>query len=332
MPNRLIAHLAHVEILTPRPDESLRFFQDVIGLDVSARSGQSVFLRAWGEWNHHSLQLTEAAEPGLGHIGWRAWGEEQLATAVTRLEANGAGEGWAEGSTGHGAAYNYRSPGGQRHEIFWENELYQAPPELASPYPDRPQRYVPRGIAPRQIDHVTVLTDDPVRDAEWHRDTLGSTFTEYTMLNEESDIVVFAMSTNNEKSHDLGLIFDHSGTKGRVHHFAWWVDSREELLRAADILLNADTPIEFGPGRHGMGEQDYLYFREPGGMRVEINTGGYRLYIPDWETKRWLPSQGSNMFYKNLSMPDSMMQGFPSPQGPAPDESGVNPWSTANVH
>ena len=94
MPNRLIAHLAHVEILTPRPDESLRFFQDVIGLDVSARSGQSVYLRAWGEWNHHSLQLTEAPEPGLGHIGWRAWGEEQLATAVERLEADGAGEGW----------------------------------------------------------------------------------------------------------------------------------------------------------------------------------------------------------------------------------------------
>ena len=100
------------------------------------------------------------------------------------------------------------------------------------------------------------------------------------------------MVTNNEKSHDLGLILDQSGVPGRVHHVAFWVDSRDELLRAADILLNADIAIEFGPGRHGMGEQDYLYFREPGGDRIEINTGGYRLYVPDWETKRWIPARG----------------------------------------
>ena len=152
------------------------------------------------------------------------------------------------------------------------------------------------------------------------------------MLSEESDIVVFAMSTNNEKSHDLGLIFDHSGTKGRVHHFAWWVDSREELLRAADILLNADTAIEFGPGRHGMGEQDYLYFREPGGMRVEINTGGYRLYIPDWETKGGSRRRARTCSTRpvDAGLDDA---GLPVTAGDGADESGtVNPWSTANVH
>ena len=36
-----------------------------------------------------------------------------------------------------------------------------------------------------------------------------------------------------------------------------------------------------------MGEQDYLYVREPGGVRIEVNTGGYRLYMPDWETVRY---------------------------------------------
>ena len=29
MPNRLIAHLAHVEVLSPKPEESLRFFCNV---------------------------------------------------------------------------------------------------------------------------------------------------------------------------------------------------------------------------------------------------------------------------------------------------------------
>lgn len=333
MSKRLIAHLAHLEVLTPKPEESLRFYTEILGLEESEREGQSVYLRAWGEWSHHSLKLTEGPRPELAHIGWRAWSQEDLETAVGRLEQQGVGERWLEEFIGHGRAFRYRSPGGQLHEIYWQEQRYVAPPEMRSPFPDRPQRYVPRGVAPRQIDHVTVMSTDPVREAQWFRDTLGSTFTEYTLLHDDSDLAVFAMVTNNEKSHDLGLILDQSPVPGRIHHFAWWVDSREEVLRAADILLNADIAIEFGPGRHGMGEQDYLYVREPGGLRVEVNTGGYRLYVPDWETKVWVPSQGSNVFYKNIQMPDSMMEAFP-PAAPASDADpeAANPWAAASVH
>jgi catechol 2,3-dioxygenase len=332
MSNRLIAHLAHVEVLTPKPDESLRFYKDVFGLEESGRAGQSVYLRGWGEWSYHSLQLTEAAQPGLGHIGWRAWSPQHLKTAIARVETAGAGEGWFEGSVGHGPAYRYRGPGGHVHELFWELERYQAPPELRSTFPDRPQRFAPRGVAPRQIDHITVMTDDVLRDAYWYAETLSSTFTEWTVL-DDAELPVFAMVTNNEKSHDLGLVIDTSRVSGRVHHVAYWVDSRDELLRAADILLGADVPIEFGPGRHGMGEQDYLYVREPGGLRVEVNTGGYRLYVPDWEPTRWTPAQGSNTFYRNVASPDSMMDGFPPADATvAPTDPTSNPWAAASVH
>jgi catechol 2,3-dioxygenase len=328
---RLIAHLAHAEILTPKPEESLRFYTDVLGLEVSGREGQSVYLRGWGEWSFHSLQLTEAPEPGLGHTGWRAWSPEALEIAVARLQHAGAGEGWLEDSVGHGPAFRYRGPGGHLQEIFWEIERYEAPEEQRSPFPNRPQRYRPRGVAPRQIDHVTVMTSDPLRDAGWYRDVLGYTFTEWTVL-DEADIPVFATVTNNEKSHDLGLVLDQSVKAGRLHHLAYWVDSRDELLRAADVLLNADIAIEFGPGRHGIGEQDYLYVREPGGARIEVNTGGYRLYEPDWEARKWTPAQGSNSFYRNVAMPDSMMEGFPdAPPSEAAHETAANPWSAASV-
>jgi catechol 2,3-dioxygenase len=331
MANRLIAHLAHVEVYTPKPEDSLAFFKDVLGLEESGREGQSVYLRGWGEWSYHSFQMTEADLPGLGHIGWRAWSPEHLDKAVANLEGAGAGEGWYEDSVGHGPAFRYRGPGGHLHEIFWELERYEAPPELRSTFPDRPQRYAPRGIAPRQIDHVTVMTADTIGDARWYEEHLGSTFTEWTVL-DDADVPVFAMSTNNEKAHDLGLLLDQSGVPGRLNHVSYWVDSLDQLHRAADILLNADTPIEFGPGRHGMGEQEYLYFREPGGVRLEINTGGYRLYVPDWEPTKWKPSQGSNTFYRNVQMPESMLEGVP-PAEPAPDgEAVINPWDAASVH
>jgi catechol 2,3-dioxygenase len=112
MSNRLIAHLAHVELLTPNPEESLAFFKDVIGLEVSGAEGQSVYLRGWGEWHYHSLQLTESAEPGVGHIGWRAWSPEDLEKAVANLEAAGAGEGWSDDQHGHGPASATAAPAG----------------------------------------------------------------------------------------------------------------------------------------------------------------------------------------------------------------------------
>jgi catechol 2,3-dioxygenase len=37
-----LAHLGHMELLTSRPDESLKFFVDVMGMTVSGRKGESV--------------------------------------------------------------------------------------------------------------------------------------------------------------------------------------------------------------------------------------------------------------------------------------------------
>ena len=49
-----IAHLAHVELLTPKPEESLRFFVEIMGMTETARRGDSVYLT----WNpQHSYPI-----------------------------------------------------------------------------------------------------------------------------------------------------------------------------------------------------------------------------------------------------------------------------------
>jgi len=327
----LISQLAHIELLTPRPAESVEFFTDVFGLERASEEGNSAFLRCWGDYFHHSLQITEAERPALGHIGWRSAGPDQLQIAVERLEASGLGEGWREPVQGHGAAYRYKGPSGHQHEIFWDVDRYEAPPELRSTFPTRPQRISNRSAAPRQLDHVTVASADPLGDSHWYRDTLGYRHTEYTVVADAPDVCFFSMVSTNEKSHDLGLSLDNSDVAGRLHHFAFWVDSVEDVLRVADVLLESGHAIEYGPGRHGHGEQTYLYFREPGGIRVEVNSGGYRIYQPDWEAVRWFPEQGSNTMYRNTRMPDSMMEAFPLDDGsvvaPEPELAGLaNPW------
>ncbi|MBV9557265.1 MAG: catechol 2,3-dioxygenase, partial [Pseudolabrys sp.] len=54
-PNMDIAHLGHLEILTPKFDASVRFFVDVMGMTISAEKGDSVFLRAYDDYELYSL-------------------------------------------------------------------------------------------------------------------------------------------------------------------------------------------------------------------------------------------------------------------------------------
>src|ERR1044072_3514244 len=66
-----LAHLGHLELLTPKPEESLRFFVDVLGMTESGRKGDSVYLRAWDDYEGYSLQLTGSNTSGLGRPAFR---------------------------------------------------------------------------------------------------------------------------------------------------------------------------------------------------------------------------------------------------------------------
>ena len=116
------SQLAHIEVLTENLDKSVEFFRDVVGMDETARSETSVYLRAWGDYFHHTLKLTQSSTSGLGHLGWRADSPEALEEAVAYLENIGAGIGWEEPDLGHGKAYRFKSPEGHMHEVFWEVE------------------------------------------------------------------------------------------------------------------------------------------------------------------------------------------------------------------
>src|ERR1700733_2039801 len=96
-----LAHIGHAELLTPFPDQSLRFFVDLFGMEIEAQEGGSVYLRGWGDYQRYSLKLTESALPGLGHMAIRAWDPAALERRVEAIERTGLGIGWIDGDHGH---------------------------------------------------------------------------------------------------------------------------------------------------------------------------------------------------------------------------------------
>ena len=99
---RHIAQLGHIELLTPTPQESLDFFTKIIGLYESGRQGDSVYLRAWGDYEFATLKLTASKAPGVGHFAFRTANAETLDQLSDHLQQNGVSGKWIESDLGHG--------------------------------------------------------------------------------------------------------------------------------------------------------------------------------------------------------------------------------------
>jgi len=173
-----LAHLAHVELLTPKPDESLRFFTEVFSLTESGRQGQSVYLRGWDDYEHHTLKLTESKVAGMGHFAYRATSPEALERRVGVIERAGYGKGWTKGDLGHGPAYAFVTCDGHPMEVYYETEWYQAPPGLKPALKNQAQRFPARGVNVRRLDHMNLLCSDVGELRAFMENVLGLRTTE----------------------------------------------------------------------------------------------------------------------------------------------------------
>ena len=302
-PHRDLAHLGHLELLTPRPDESLRFFVEVFGMSEVARRGQSVYLRAFGDHELATLKLTEARQAGLAHTAWRAFSPAALARRVAAIAASGRGIGWIEGDLGHGPAYQFTDPDGHAMEVYYEAERYRAPEQERPALKNQPQRYPNRGAWVRRLDHVNVLANDVTANRRFMEDTLGFRAREQVILDDGTEAGAWLSVT--PLVHDIAYTLDATRARGRLHHIAYYVDNREDVLRAADIFLEGGHFIETGPAKHALTQAFFLYGYEPGGNRVELFSGGYLIFAPDWELVVWSQAERARGQAWGLQLPKS---------------------------
>jgi catechol 2,3-dioxygenase len=305
-----ITHLGHAELLVPDLAASKSFFTDIMGLQVSQETEGRVFLRAWQDWDHHTLVLTESPEPGLAHLGWRVPTKadadelrgrlEQLEIEVTELDGASI--------IGHGDAYRFTTPGGLPFEIYWQVDYFQATGDQVSRMASHPSRIPARGAGPRRFDHVTFFVNDVVAEQAFLTDVLGIRHN-YFVKGPDGERWGSWLSCNNV-SHETAVTKNGAGTGGLLHHIAYYADTTDEVLRAATILVDHGFELEWGPGKHGTSGATFLYFKEPSGNRVEIWTGGMLIFDPDWKAIEWGPEIGhlGNSMW-GTPMPDSFRQG-----------------------
>ncbi|WP_193187626.1 catechol 2,3-dioxygenase [Nisaea sediminum] len=281
-----VAHLAHVELLTDKFEESLNFFVNVYGLTESGRDESSAYLRAFDDYEYHSLKLTRSDTTGVGHVAYRTSSPEALERRVKVIEEMSCGIGWVDGDLGHGRAYRFTDPDNHVFELYYDTNRYVAPPEEKPALKNIAQRFHGRGVGVRRLDHLNLLATDVEAIRDFMQQALGSRVTEQIVL--DNGTLAGCWFTVNNKTYDIAYTKDMTGVKGRFHHVTYAVDQREEILRAADIFLENGVFIETGPHKHAVQGTFFLYVWEPAGNRVEVANAGARLILaPDWETVTW---------------------------------------------
>jgi len=287
-----VAHVGHAELLTPELSASQRFFVAVLGMTVVAEATNAVYLRGYGQYQRTDLKLSAATVPGLGHLGLRTPTGPALDRTAAELEARGRGRGWVDGDVGHGRAFRFEDRTGHVLELYWEVE--------------RQTRRDPRGgagVGVKRLDHASLFSSDVRADRELAQRVLG-----YRLLDrvlDERGVEAGAWLTTSIAPLELVYVADLGGAPPRLHHLAFWVDTREEVLRAADVFTDHGVTIEVPPAQHGIGSSFFLYAYEPGGNRIEVTTGADFVYDPDPETRTWTAAGRARGVGWGTRFPDS---------------------------
>jgi catechol 2,3-dioxygenase len=284
-----VAHVSAIELISSKPDETARFFVDLMALEVARVVDGSYYLHTWDDYEAFTVKVTPGPVSAPGRMWLRAASADDLALAVRDLEALGLGDGWDESEELLGPTYHFRDTDGHRFGIYWEARRWPGgahPPALknqASAFPGR-------GANVRRIDHVNFLAVDAALACLPFEQALGAHPTEQIRL--DSGAVSARWLTFTNKTYDLVYTNDWTGTAGRLHHVAFATDTREDILRAADVFLDNGIHIETGPHKHAIQQTFFLYVYEPSGHRIELCNSGARLTLaPDSPVITWTQAE-----------------------------------------
>lgn len=287
--SRDIAHLGNIEIFTDRYEESYWFFNDLLAMREVGRAGDSVFLRTWDDYENWSIKLTPRESSGVGLAACRAASPEALDRLVASVKETGQQGQWQDGELGVGPSFHFTDPDGHPMSVYYESEWYR-PSDDKPALKNQASRFPGHGVNARRLDHINYLAANVEENAEFASGVLGLKDSELIRL--DSGRTAAHWFRFGQKSYDLVYSADHTGTSGRLHHIAFAPDTREDILKAADIFLENGIHIETGPHKHTINQTFFLYVYEPGGNRIEFANAGARLLLaPDWQPVVWTETE-----------------------------------------
>lgn len=127
-----------------------------------------------------------------------------------------------------------------------------------------------------KISHVVLRVSDLERSVAFYTQVLGLRVSDAYPETMMPGRMVFLRC--NRDHHGIALVGGADGPAGskELHHFAWEVETLDEVFRARDHLERHGVPITFH-GRRRAGQQIAVEFADPDGHNLEICWGMDRI-------------------------------------------------------
>ena len=278
--------LAHVGVWVSDIAVQTRFYRQVLGLDqrIPAETSQDIdvndaatFLALSDE--HHCLAffndvrpiVTNGRKPALRsqlhHLAFEVSTDAELAALAARLKIAGIDLRLEtrDGDQELGDTLWFSDPDGNRIEI-------SVTPEDTTVYTSLTRTHRPL-LRPYKLQHVSLQTPRLEEMVDFYTEALGFDISDW-LLRESA----WLRCSNDH--HTLML------TQGRqsIDSIAFTVADGPELLRWSDYLSRNATPLLWGPGRHGAGNDLFIRFADSEGVHIELSAELQQYYDSDVTT------------------------------------------------
>ena len=263
-----IGALRSVALNVPDLAQAEAFYTDTWRLRVAARDDGTLYLAGSGA-DHHLLALRQTDGPlAIRHVTLRARTAEAL-QAIERavIPAGGsvlAPAGPATDLAG-GTSLMIADPDGRVVEIVHGDTRSDA----AAADKDTPQR----------LAHVIFNSHDVPATQRFIELALGFTLADRTAN--------MAFMNCGSDHHSVGV---HVSDNDALNHLAFLMPNLDAVMRGGGRMKDAGHSIEWGPGRHGPGNNAFNYFIDPFGLVIEYTAeveqidDTYRIGAPeDWK-------------------------------------------------
>jgi catechol 2,3-dioxygenase-like lactoylglutathione lyase family enzyme len=254
-----------VSLLTPLFDEAVGFYAGPWGLTIVARDDTSAYLRGTGR-EHHILELHAGSENALDHIAFALGTPEDVDMMAAWVQGEGVQVITPPGPLDEpGAGYGFRMLDPESRVLEFSANTH-AVVELDQSAP-----------VPRKAAHVVLNTVDIDAAVAFYGHVLGFRVSDWS-----EDRMVFMRATA-----DHHIVAFNRAEWAAPNHIAYEVGDLDAFLRSMGRLKVAGYEPAWGPGRHGPGDNAFLYYVDPAGFVPEVTAEVIQVDEETWMPRVW---------------------------------------------
>lgn len=248
MKSPVIAGLRSVALTVPDLGAAEAFYTRTWLLEIAARGDGVVYLRGSGS-DHHLLALHAApGDPRLLHVTLRARSAEALRAIAAATPAAGG-----QVLLGPEPA---RDPAGGLHLLIRDGDGRRI--DVVHGDTQRSEEVPPPPDTPVRLAHAVLNCHAVAQTQRFFEQVLGFILADRTRI--------MAFMNCNADHHSIALADTDNDA---LNHIAFLMPNLDAVMRGGGRMRDAGFPPQWGPGRHGPGDNAFNYFVDPFGVVIE---------------------------------------------------------------